>query len=625
MLQISKYMQELGGYEHEVEIIKTESDAPYLQSPAPTSIYVCWTYIGDNPSVEYGLTTSLGDQVIPETIPIDGGDAILNWYAAKLENLEPSTIYYYKVKTDSTESEIFKFRTQPVDNDSTEHIRFAVYGDNRTVPTKFKEVNDSLKSMAISLYGENIEENLNFVFDVGDIVTSGGVLSQYLPEYFNPISSISPSVPFMVSIGNHEGESPHYYKFMKYEDFAGTEGERYYSNRIGRVLFIGLNSNPQLRNDTQIEWLDQILTNAQNDDTIEWIFAFLHHPGHSELWPDGNTSYVQDRVIPTLTKYSKVDMLTYGHSHNYERGTALNGGFRLMLNGGAGSALDRWDMYNNQENYPEIQKTFDHYCYSIIDIDILNKSMEVISYSLGNPENPLGNVIIDQFFRNKADETLPVMPTLVLPEEDASVTPPFILDASDFSGTYEIMSSQFQITANKGNYDSPVLNVQRDFEDIYAAPQAPSFIPIDHNAGIDLTKYDVASIGITGEVWSRVRYRDKNLQWSTWSPEKGFIISGPNSVEKDGNIVVNEYKLYNNFPNPFNPTTSIQFDLLEASIVNLSVYNSLGELVAELENKNMGAGHYTRTFNASSLSSGIYFYKLKANNFTEIKKMTLLK
>ena len=182
-------MQELGGYEHEVEVIKTESEAPYLQSPTPTSIYVCWTYKGDNPSAEFGLTPSLGNQVIPETIPIDGGDAILNWYAAKLENLEPSTIYYYQVETDSTESEIYKFRTQPVDNDSTEHIRFAVYGDNRTVPPMFTEVNDSLKSMAISLYGENIEEGLNLVFDVGDIVTSGGVLSQYLPEYFNPVSS----------------------------------------------------------------------------------------------------------------------------------------------------------------------------------------------------------------------------------------------------------------------------------------------------------------------------------------------------------------------------------------------------------------------------------------------------
>ncbi|MEN8192054.1 MAG: T9SS type A sorting domain-containing protein [Bacteroidota bacterium] len=616
-------MSELGGYEHDIVVIKTESDAPYLQSPTPTSVYVCWTYIGDNPSAEYGLTPSLGNQVIPETVPIDGGDAVLNWYAAKLEDLEPSTTYYYQVKTDSTESEIYKFRTQPVDNDSTEHIRFAVYGDNRTVPAMFEEVNDSLKSKAISLYGENIEEGLNLVFDVGDIVTNGNNLSEYLPEYFNPIYSMSPSVPFMVSIGNHEHEASHYYKFMKYEDFAGTEGEVYYSYRIGRVLFIGLNSNWQLRNDTQINWLDQVLSTAQSDDTIEWVFAFLHHPGRSELWPDGNTDYVQNRVIPTLTKYSKVDMLTYGHSHNYERGTALNGGFRLMLNGGAGSALDRWDMYDNQENYPEIQKTFDHYCYSIIDIDIAKKSYECVTYSLGHPQNPLDNDVIDRFFRNKADETPPVTPTLTFPEKE-EVEPPFRLGAS-YSGTYEIMSSQFQITTTEGNYDSPILDVARDFEDIYGTPQAPNYIPVDLNAGIDLTEYVVSNTSVVGKVWARVRYRDKNLQWSAWSPEKNFEITDPNSVNKDGTIVVNEYKLYSNYPNPFNPTTTIQFDLKETSIVTLRVYNNLGELVTELENRKLSAGRYTRNFDASNLSSGIYYYKLKANNFVQVNKMTLVK
>ena len=616
-------IKELGGYEHEVDIIKVESN-PYLQSPTSTSIYVCWTNIGDNPLVEYGLTESLGNQVIAETIQIDDGGAILNWFAAKLENLQPSTIYYYKAKTDSAESEIYKFRTEPADDDSTEHIRFAIYGDNRTVPPKFEEVNDSLKSMAISLYGENIEEDLNLVFDVGDIVTSGGVLSQYLPEYFNPTRSISTSVPFMVSIGNHEGESPHYYKFMKYEDFGGSEGEKYYSFRIGRVLFIGLNSNNRLHNDTQIEWLEQVLTDAQNDDTIEWVFAFNHHPGHSELWPDGNTAYVQDRIIPTLTKYSKVDMLAYGHSHNYERGTALNGGFRLMLNGGAGSALDRWEMYSNQENYPEIQKTFDHYCYSIVDIDIANKFCEVTTYSLGNPQNPLGNEIIDHFIRDKKNETPPVTPSMTLPEKE-EVEIPFRLGGASYNGTYEIMSSQFQITTTEGNYDSPVLDIKRDFEDIYGTPQAPDFIPIDLNADIDLTEYIVTEIGVVGNVWARVRYRDKNLQWSDWSEEKSFSIKDPNSVKKDENIVVNEYRLYNNYPNPFNPTTTIQFDLKETSIVTLRIYNSLGELVSELENSKLSAGRYTRIFNATNLSSGIYYYKLKANNFVEIKKMALLK
>ncbi|MCP5062141.1 MAG: T9SS type A sorting domain-containing protein [Ignavibacteriae bacterium] len=98
----------------------------------------------------------------------------------------------------------------------------------------------------------------------------------------------------------------------------------------------------------------------------------------------------------------------------------------------------------------------------------------------------------------------------------------------------------------------------------------------------------------------------------------------PTEVDKNENNIT-EYKLHSNYPNPFNPTTTIQFDLKETSFVTLRIYNSLGELVTELENGKMGAGSYTRIFDASNLSSGIYYYKLKANNFVEIQKMTLLK
>ena len=515
-------IKELGGYKHKTKLASTEF-LPYLQSPTSTSIYVCWSFLGNNPSVEYGLTTGLGNKIIPEKISINGGNEIITWYSAKLKNLKPGTVYYYKVKTSDKESKIYKFKTQPADNDSKEHIRFAIYGDNRTDFLKFAQVTDALQSKVNSLYGNDIEESLNLVFNVGDIVTNGAVLSQYFTEYFNPISPISPSVPFMVSIGNHEGESPHYYKFMKYEDFAGSQGEKYYSFRIGRVLFIALNSNKQYRNNTQIHWLEQTLTNAQNDETIEWVFVFLHHPGHSELWTVGNTDYVQNQIIPTLIKYPKVDLLTYGHSHNYERGTAPNSNMRLMLSGGAGGELDRWEVTKNIKNYPEIQKSFDHYCYSIVDIDIANKRCEVVTYSLGNPNKKLDNVEIDRFIRDKKNGNPPETPSILLPKEKY-VEFPFKLIASKYSGKYEMMSSQFQITTQENNFDSPVIDIIRDYEDIYGVTGPPNYTPINLNKQIDLTQYTVFNKNLYGKVWARVRYRDKNLQWSAWSEEIGFEI-----------------------------------------------------------------------------------------------------
>ncbi|MEN8192055.1 MAG: metallophosphoesterase [Bacteroidota bacterium] len=618
-------IESLGRYPHEDP---QNEIYPYLQSPTSSSIYVCWSSIGSSaPVVEYGLTEALGESVDANKEYFY--DPSIKWYIAKIEDLTPSTGYYYKVKTDSAESNIFRFRTQPVDTDSTEHIRFAVYSDNQTYHLKFKEINDSLLSKVNSLYSGNIENNINLVFNSGDIVTNGDILSQYQIEYFNPIGKISPNVPFMVSIGNHERESSNFYKYMKHEDFGGPQGERYYSFRIGRVLVISMNSNTDYRNETQINWLNQVLTSAQNDNSIEWIYAFNHHPGHSELWPDGNTDYVQSRIIPTLAKYSKVDMLTYGHSHNNERGTAKDGDFRLLCIGGAGGGLDRWGLYDNQENYSEIQKAFDHHCYAIIDIDIANKTSEVTTYSLGNPDKQMGNVAIDHFIRNKANQTPPDKVNLIAPVNNAHLDPPFIIQGSNFKGIYEIMSSQFQITSTEGNYDSPILDVKRDFEDIYGVTS--SFDPIDLNFDIDLTKYIITQDMLSPDTqyWLRARYRDKNLQWSEWSDEKSFVVNDPSGVETNGNLEISDYKLYSNYPNPFNPTTTIQFDLPEESIVNLSVYNSLGELVAELENSKLSAGRYTRNFDASSvnrrISSGVYYYKLKANNFVQVNKMTLLK
>jgi hypothetical protein len=296
-----------------------------------------------------------------------------------------------------------------------------------------------------------------------------------------------------------------------------------------------------------------------------------------------------------------------------------------MLNGGAGSKLDRWGMYNNQENYPEIQKSFDHYCYSIVDIDIANKFFEVTTYSLGHLENPLDNVVIDHFIRNKEDETPPADPSFVTPLEDDFVEFPFILQASEYAGTYEIMSSQFQVTNNKGVYDKPLLNILRDFEDIYGVTQAPDYFAVDLNQGIDLTKVVVPELNVNGDIWARVRYRDKNLQWSSWSPELDLVIVDPTNLEEEESVVVKEYKLHNNYPNPFNPSTSIRFDIVETSIVTLKVYNSLGQFITELENGKLAAGRYVRSFDISNLSSGVYFYKLTANNFSAIGKMNLLK
>jgi hypothetical protein len=100
----------------------------------------------------------------------------------------------------------------------------------------------------------------------------------------------------------------------------------------------------------------------------------------------------------------------------------------------------------------------------------------------------------------------------------------------------------------------------------------------------------------------------------------------PVSVEEpQQQVVPSEYKLLQNYPNPFNPTTRIKFSVSKNSFVTLKIYNLLGQEVTTLFEGFMLKGNYTAMFNASGLSSGIYFYRMTANNFTDTKKMILLK
>jgi hypothetical protein len=85
------------------------------------------------------------------------------------------------------------------------------------------------------------------------------------------------------------------------------------------------------------------------------------------------------------------------------------------------------------------------------------------------------------------------------------------------------------------------------------------------------------------------------------------------------------FVLQSNYPNPFNPVTTIPFDLPEANFTTLSIYNSLGQEVATLVNRELEAGRYQAEFDAGSLPSGVYFYRLTAGKFAAVKRMLLIK
>lgn len=103
------------------------------------------------------------------------------------------------------------------------------------------------------------------------------------------------------------------------------------------------------------------------------------------------------------------------------------------------------------------------------------------------------------------------------------------------------------------------------------------------------------------------------------------LLSTVNATPGENNPSVFNYSLAQNFPNPFNPTTTINFELSESGSVMLTVYNLSGQQVATLINGNLEAGAHTVEFDAANLTSGLYFYRLEADNFVAQMKMLLLK
>lgn len=85
------------------------------------------------------------------------------------------------------------------------------------------------------------------------------------------------------------------------------------------------------------------------------------------------------------------------------------------------------------------------------------------------------------------------------------------------------------------------------------------------------------------------------------------------------------FKLYNNFPNPFNPSTTIKYDVPNNSFVKITIYDILGKEITKLINEQMSAGRYESKWDASNYSSGTYLYKFESNDFVDIKKMVLIK
>lgn len=251
-------------------------------------------------------------------------------------------------------------------------------------------------------------------------------------------------------------------------------------------------------------------------------------------------------------------------------------------------------------------------------------------------------VLTTQFDLRKHDVEPPEFTSLRVLDKNSRITDMF---STGDQGKVEFSSIDYQFGYNKifGYYYYQYQSINGDSTQLFFRESgitawnklAVSQIAEDTtNLGIvysaDLsstTQFDSAGVDL------KLRVVDQSGNPSEWVLEPAFGVgkfSGGNSIVTSVNKASNTnlpaiFALHQNYPNPFNPSTTIRYDLPKTCLTTLKIYDLLGCEVTVLVDEQKPAGVYQVTFNARSLSSGVYFYRLQAGSYTETKKLLLLK
>jgi len=210
------------------------------------------------------------------------------------------------------------------------------------------------------------------------------------------------------------------------------------------------------------------------------------------------------------------------------------------------------------------------------------------------------------------------------------------LDGTGLNGNLNSRNDQIR------NYCDLNNKILYDFNDIESYDPDGNYY-LDKNAN-DNCDYDSDGNGSLDKNWA-IDWQNShtiNVDWYDCSPAHSQALNGnlkayaawwlwaklagwDSASGIEDNVNVNNFNLQQNYPNPFNPTTVIKYAISDKEFVTLKVYDVLGNEVTTLVNEEKSAGNYKVDFNAAAIASGIYFYRLQSGNFTETKKMILVR
>jgi len=498
---------------------------------------IMWEFsVWDTSYVEWGTTITLGT-IDTTTSQLSLFPAYI--FTAKLNGLQANTQYFYKVITGDSSSAVFDFHT-PANSSAEKSINIVAMSDIQTDgnnPTKFTEIiNDGIIDYVQNNYGGNTNENLDMVLIPGDLVNNGNNYSQWKNEFFAQSEPLFSGVPFYPVLGNHEVNAAYYFSYFDLPN-NGTPGyeEHWWYKDNSNVRIIGLNSNGAYQIQTQLDWLDNVLTLTANDTTIDFVFVELHHPYESELWIAGNTAYTGDvitRLEDFTTATGKPSIHFYGHTHGYSRGQSKDHTHLMVNVATGGGAIDYWGAYA-QQDYEEFSISQDEWGYVFVEVEAGNDpKFKLKRLSIGDGFVTKTNSVEDSI-TIRLHNNSPNTPLGIFPTSTDTVNPNCLILLADsfldIDGD-EHGASQWQISNNCLDFSSPILDSWKQFENWY--------FEINTQASDDLTDELVNTLNPTTTYCWRVRYRDKSLAWSEWSIPISFFTDStyltPNLLQNIG-------------------------------------------------------------------------------------------
>lgn len=506
---------------------------PYLQDATPHSLYILWETDSLSESiVEWGPTEVLGNTNMG-TAQNSMGEAMI--HEVQLEGLTPFTKYFYRVKTENATSEIYSFKTPPLAS-SDESFRVIAMSDMQrdgSFPDKFQEiVEQGIIDYLDEEFGGELIDNLALVMIPGDLVVNGNTHNSWQEMFFTPSQNLLTQVPVYPVPGNHEKNSDYFFQYFKMPD-NGTIGfeEHWWHKDYGNVRIIGLDSNASFNVPEQLDWLELLLTETCTADSIDFVFAQLHHPHKSELWTPGESDYTGE-VVELLEQFStncgKPSLHFFGHTHAYARGNSRDHRHLWINSSSAGGAIDNWGEYASFD-YDEFSLSQDEYGFVSVEVtDGEDPKIVIKRISRGDQDIIKDNELSDSMTLHLHPSVVET-PIPISPMDDTVHPECLILKASDFSSpNSNSLHGQSHWQVSDELFGDPVIESWKNFENW--------FFEIDTQLGDDLTDEQIGGLLENTEYWWRVRYRDRELNWSEWSEPVSFSTS---SSLGSSNLILN--------------------------------------------------------------------------------------